>query len=144
MWNHFLRYFRSTGGFLMALSGCVFWKRAKMHTVCAPSRFCEMTSKLSRVALLGWRTPSRARRHALRGHFLSLCATFRASWARVERVALGFGGTVLRDQIIVFAHTIFDVYLVWEVHPSFQSGFKLSIVKCFSVWRVYWLVALLS
>ena len=37
----------------------------------------------------------------------------------MERVALGFGGTVLRDQIIVFAHTI--VYLVWEVQVEAQK-----------------------
>ena len=34
-------------------------------------------------------------------------------------------GTSILDKIILFSHTIFDVYLVWEVHPSFQSGFEL-------------------
>ena len=31
----------------------------------------------------------------------------------MESVALGIGGTVLRDQIIVFTHTIFDV-CIWS------------------------------
>ena len=36
----------------------------------------------------------------------------------MESVALGIDQAVFRDRIIVFAHTIFDVYLVWEVHHT--------------------------
>ena len=36
----------------------------------------------------------------------------------MESVALGIDQAVFRDRIIVFAHTIFDVYLVWEVQAE--------------------------